>query len=173
MKAFYIMIATLMIFIILGGFVLLNEVLKLYTLTNRIEDKMISAGWSAFTDVDLDTLAKRKSMDNEEDRFIYLDKAKAEETITDLLVENLRLDSSYYPTDDSFIILKDFPVTIDAIEIYNPSDLPAVTPNSKTVNETSIYISLQYPINMKFVGDCYKKIEVIVDTKTFYSQFQR
>jgi len=172
MKIFYLLLSAVLILAIIGGFVMLNNIIELYTLTNRIEGKIITSGWSAFPEVDLDILAKRHIITDEEKRDIYLIKNDAESKVREYIKKNLKLDDSYYPKDDSFIKLKAYPVIIDDITIYNPDELPTIAPNGVNINNTSIYISLQFPIYINFVGDCYKKIEVIVDTKTFYSQFQ-
>ncbi len=151
---------------------MLNEIIALYSITNKVEGKIIASSWAAFPEVDLDILAKRHNILDEEKRDIYLIKADAESTVRDYIKKNLSLDDAYYAKEDSCITLNTSPVIINDIRVYNPDDVPAITPNGVPINRTSIYISIEFPIHINYVGDCYKKIEVVVDTKTFYSQFQ-
>lgn len=172
MKIAYLLISTVLIIAILCGFIMLIEVIKLYTMSNRIEDLMIYSGWSAFSKIDLDILSERKYISDEEDRNVYLDETEAKKTVLEHLKKNLKIDDSFKILSQSFIPQSDYPVLIDLIEIYNPDSYPTTAPNGVDINRTSVYISLQFPLNIKFVGDVYKKLEVIVDTKTFYSQYQ-
>ena len=103
---------------------------------------------------------------------MYLNKDPAKEVVKDLLKDNLGLDDSFYPLEDKLLIKK-YPVVIDILEIYNPDEVPTVAPNGKAINNTSIYIELKFPMYIKFVGNVYKKIDIVVDTKSFYSQFQK
>jgi hypothetical protein len=172
MKFFKIFMGTVIIISILVGFVVLIEVLKLYSTTDKVEYKTKSACWAAFTVVDLDVLAHRHLISNEENRDIYIKKTSAEKVIKDTIKENLILNSSYYPLESSFL-LKDYPVKIDRLEIYNPNQIPIFAPNGKALNNTAVYIELRFPLKIKFVGPVYKKITLVVDTKSFYSQFQK
>lgn len=173
MKIIYIILASVMLLFILAGFVLLIDVVGLYTVTNRVQDAITNAAWSGFTEVDLDEIAERYVITNEELRDTFLNKTKAGEKIKDTIKENLKLDDSYYPEKESYLNLKSYPVKIEELIIFNPNELPDVAPNGENITRTSVYIKLKFPIKLSFLGNAYKKIEVIVDTKTFYSKLQK
>lgn len=173
MKIVYIIMVSLMILFIIAGFVLLVDIITLYSATNRVQDSITSAAWSGFTEVDLDQIARRHLITNEELRDTYLDKTKSNEKIKETIKENLKLDHSYYPEEESYLNLKSYPVKIEEMIIYNPNELPATAPNGKDITRTSVYIRLKFPIKLNFLGNAYKEVEVIVDTKTFYSKAQK
>lgn len=173
MKTVYMVFVTLFIFLVIAGTVMLVGIIDLYTLTNRVQGYMTNAAWAGFSVPDLDKLASRTTLSDEESRNTYLDKVQADEKIRDAIKENLKLDNDYYPTEESFIKLKGYPVIVEELIVYNPDDLPDTAPNGKHLTETSVYIKICFPMHIKLVGDVYKEVESIVDTKTFYSRIQR
>lgn len=172
MKIFNIFLGSVSIIASIIAFVMLIEMLKLTVIVNRMEEKTKISCWGAFTEIDMDSLARRNIIVDEENRNIYIDKGEARKVIEGLLKENMDLDDSFYPKRDKLLI-KAYPVKIEQLEIYNPGELPDVAPNGQLMQQTSVYIKLKVPANFKFVGDVYIKIEMVVDTKSFYSNLQK
>lgn len=175
MKIVYLLLATVFIFLIIFGSLFLVDFIAINTLTVRSEDMMISSAWSGLTEIDFNELAIRNNLDNEQNRDIYIDKIKAEEKIMEYIKSNFRLDDSFLPLEDSFISIKDRPLIIKTFEIYNPDDFKNsnIKIMGKNIERTSVYIYFKVPINITLVGDVYKEIHIIVDSKTFYSSNQR
>lgn len=176
MKVSNLLIGTVFILLIIVAIVALVEVFTLYTTTNRVESAMLYSCWSAFSieSIDLDILAHRTmGIEDEVHRDIFLNKSNARDSIMLYLKDNLNLNDSLYAEDSSFINNKDYPVIVNEIKIYNPDEISSFAPNGEEIKHTSVYISLDFPITIKFVGNCYKNIELVVDSNTFYSQKQR
>lgn len=175
MKITFLLLATfIIIFFIFGAFALV-DLIKINIITVQSEDKMIAAAWSGFSEIDLNKLAVRNNIEDEENRDIYLDKVKAENIIRQYIKYNFRLDDLYMPKEDSFINSKDHPLIIEKLEIYNPDDYTSstITIKGKNINRTSIYIYFKVPIEFSFIGTLYKELHIVVDSKTFYSTNQQ
>ncbi|MFA5576307.1 MAG: hypothetical protein WCZ27_09715 [Tissierellaceae bacterium] len=162
----YIGFATIMTLIIIILSIFLMEISTIITLGNRVENSLIGAGWAGFSTVDLDEIGERKNIDNAEIREIYLDKAKANLLVKQYIRQNLKLDTSYRPTNDSYIVSRDKPVVIDEIRIFNPDELPII--DGKTnITRTTIKIAVEIPMDIKGLGFRYAKKTVYVDIDTF------
>lgn len=175
MKITYLFFGTIFIILFIFGTLALVDYININTITVKSEDKMIAAAWSGFTEIDFNELAVRNNINNEEKRDIYIDKINAENKIREYIKYNFKLDDAYMPKNDSFISVKSLPLIIEAFEIYNPDDYNSstITIKGKNIDRTSIYILFKVPIEVTFVGNLYKEIHIIADSKTFYSLDQR
>ena len=81
--------------------------------------------------------------------------------------ENLRLGTGLIASPESFIPDKARPVIIEEITIYNPADLPAIASNGKRIDRTTIHVVLEVPLEIRFVGLVYGRMNVFVDIDTF------
>jgi len=163
----YIGFATVIILIMILLTIFLIEIISIVTLGNRVENSLIGAGWTGFSEIDLDKMAERtEGIDNPETREIYLDKSKATIVVRQYIRENLKLDINYIPTNTSYIPHKVNPVIIDEIRVFNPGELPAVE-NGVNITRTTIKISVQIPMDIKGLGFRYVKKNVFVDLDSF------
>ncbi|WIV11139.1 hypothetical protein [Proteiniborus sp. MB09-C3] len=164
----YIAFATIMILLMFVLTIFLIEINSIISLGNRVENSLIGAGWTGFSEMDLEKMSKRKAgLDDPQAREIYLDKVKAVNVVRQYIRENLKLNINYVPTDESYIPHKTNPVIIDEIRIFNPDELPTVASNGTTITRTTIYISIQIPIDIKGIGFVYAKKNVFVDIDSF------
>ncbi len=164
----YIAFATIMILLMLVLTIFLIEISSIIALGNRVENSLIGAGWTGFSEMDLEKISERKAgLDDPQAREIYLDKVKADNVVRQYIRENLKLDINYVPTDKSYIPHKTNPVIIDEIRIFNPDELPTVASNGTTIIRTTIHISIQVPIDIKGIGFVYVKKNVFVDIDSF------
>lgn len=169
MKITYLFLATIIILLFMFGAFILLDYVGLHTLTLKAEDKMIASAWAAFGEVDLDSLAIRQNISDQETRDIYLDKTKATNKIREYIKINFNLDDNYFPKENSFVPVKDHKVLIDEIRIINPDEYKnnSISILGRNIERTSIYISFQIPTKVMYLGNVYKKLYVIVDAKTF------
>lgn len=165
----YIGFATIIILLMILFTIFLIEINLVITLGNRVENSLIGAGWAGFSEMDLSRMAERANgIDDEENREIYLDKAKADIVVRQYIRDNLKLDINYIPTNSSYISNKEKPVLIDEIRIFNPDELPTVD-NEINITRTTIKISVQIPMDIKGLGFRYAKKTVFVDIESFAS----
>lgn len=169
----YLLIASVLTIVIIVGFMMITATIEINTIGKRVEQALTAAGWAGFSEIDVDELARRAAVPNEEIRDVYLNKNAARSKVQEYIKKNLKLDSSNYPNNESWLTVKDHPVTIKDIIIYNPSQLPATAPDGKEIKNTSVYICVDIPLKIKFTGIVYKEISVVVDSKTFYSNSQK
>lgn len=163
----YIAFTTVIITIMISLVVFVIEISTIITLSNRVENSLIAAGWAGFSEIDLNIIGGRISDINDiESRNISLDKLRAENVVRQYIRENFKLDLNYRPTDLSYIPYKDEPVLVDEIKIYNQDELPIVD-NGTNITKTTIKITVQIPIDIKLVGLKYAKKTVYVDIDTF------
>jgi hypothetical protein len=165
--------ATIVIFLIVGGFMFLFEVQNIIVLGNRVEDSVIAAGWAGFSEIDLEAMATRRNISDIETRNIYLDKEKARDKVIEYLKKNLKLDNSLYTLPESYIVHKDNPVIIDEITVYNPDELPATLSTGSQVNQTTIHIRVRIPVETSFTGLLYAEKSVPVNTDSFLLESQK
>lgn len=164
----YIAICTILILLIMLISIFLIEIITIVTLGNRVENSLIGAGWAGFSELDVEVMGERSlGVDDPEDRNITLNKQRAEAVVRQYIIENLKLDSMYYPTDFSYIKHRSSPVIIEEINIFNPIDLPAVLSNGTTITRTTIQIIVQIPIDVKGIGLVYARKNVLVDIDSF------
>jgi hypothetical protein len=169
MKAIvWLMTTTMIIMMLIFGLMVVTEVITIHTLGNRVEDSLISAGWTGFSEVDFDKVAKRKDLSDEEDREVFLKKIEAKKKVREYIKENLKLDAALMPKNDSYIIHKSHPVIIDEITIVNPDELPVICNENILLNRTTIHIKVRIPMDVKWVGFRYIPKHVDVDIKSFY-----
>lgn len=164
----YLLIASVVLLVIIIGFTFTTTVIEIQALGNRVEDSLIAAGWAGFSCLDLDKLAERVYLDNEELRDIYTDKDQAAETVISYIRENLSLDTSLYPKDESYIQVKSKPVILDELTVFNPDDLPALCSRGTSLQRTTIHIAVSIPVEVKWLGLRYIEKHVDVDVKSFF-----
>lgn len=164
----YLLAASVILFVLMFGFLFVETIIEINTVGNRVQDSLTAAGWAGFSKIDMDKLAKRRDMCNEEQRDVYIIKDKAIDEVTNYIKMNLNLDASLHATSDSFIKNTSNPVIIDEIEVYNPDDLPATCSRGATFNRTTIHIVVRIPMDIKFLGFRYLEKHVDVDAKSFY-----
>jgi hypothetical protein len=133
-----------------------------------VEDSLIAAGWTGFSKADLDKLAERIDVVDEELRDIYLNKPEARDIVLEYIKMNLKLDAAFYPREESYICNKDNPVIVREIEIYNPDELPAVCSKGVTFERTTIHLLVSIPVDVKWLGFKYLDKHVDIDVKSFF-----
>lgn len=164
----YLLGAAVGMILTLWIFIFLSTILEIFTLGNKVQDSLVAAGWAGFYHIDLDRLAKRRDIDDEEERDVYLFEDDAKEEVMNYIQKNLKLNAFLYPTPESYIVHNSHPVIIDELEVYNPDDLPASCSRGVTFNRTTIHIVLRIPVDVKLIGFHYFEKHVDVDTKSFY-----
>lgn len=163
-----LLIGSIVIITLIIGFTFVTSIIDIHTLGNRVEDSLIASGWTGFSKVDLDKIAERVNISEEEDREIFLEKKAAKDLVIEYIKKNLDLDAAFYPKDESYIPHKYHPVIIDNITIYNPDNIPAVCSEGVDLKRTTICISIRVPVDVKWLGFRYVKKHVDVDIKSFY-----
>ncbi len=164
----YLLLFSIVAFLMIGGYLFVTTTIEIYTLGNRIEDSLIAAGWAGFSRIDFEKMAERLDIDDEENRHIYIVKGEAEGVVRSYILENLKLDTTLYPTAESYIPNKDHPVLIDEITIYNPDELPVSCSRGVNLERTTIHIVCRIPIEIKWLGFRYLEKHVDVDIKSMY-----
>lgn len=164
----YLLIASVVLLSAIAGFTFVTTIIEVYTLGNRVEDGLIAAGWTAFSKVDMDKLAERVYMVDEELRDVSLDKAEAQKIVLEYIQRNLKLDAAYYPREESYIIHRDHPVVVEELIIYNPEELPATCSRGQTFERSTVHIVVSVPVEMKWLGFRYMEKHVDVDIKSFF-----
>lgn len=165
-------LATIIIFAILFGWMVVMEVRAVYTLGVRVENSLIAAGWAGFSQMDLIKMGERMNIDNPENREIYLNKGAAAGTVRQYIQANLRLDESLKATADSYIHHRDQPIIIEEITVYNPNDLPTTTSDGIQINRTTIHMIVLVPKDIKFYGTAYLRKSIPVDIDSFLTEDQ-
>lgn len=150
------------------GFLFTNTIIEVYTLGNKIEDSLIAAGWAGFSEADMDQLARRTELSDEQKRDVYLNKTAAEELCLEYIRKNLKLDSGNRPTGESYIPCKNEPVEILEITVLNPDDLPGICSKGASIGRTTIHIVVRIPVDVAFLGRRHLEKHVDVDVKAFY-----
>ncbi len=166
-----LVLATIIIFLTIFGWMAITEVRGIYTLGVRVENSLIAAGWAGFKEIDLLKMATRLNDEDMEEREIFLNKAAAINTVRNYIKENLNLDEGYTPNNESYIHNEN-PVLIENIVIYNPDDLPAINNEGIQLERTTIHMTVLVPKNIKFYGTAYLKKNVYVDIDSFYKNKQ-
>lgn len=165
-------IATIFIFVVVVGFMFFFEIQDIIILGNKVEKALYAAGWTGFSKLDLKEMARRNLLTSIENRDEYLDKNQAKDIVEEYIKKNLKLDASMYPTIDSYITVKDQPVIVDEITVYNPNDLPAASSTGYSMTRTTIHIRVRIPIETRFTGFRYVEKSVHVDTNSFLTDEQ-
>ena len=164
----YLIMASIILIVFTAGYVIVETIIEVYTLGNRVEDSIIAAGWTGLSRVDLDRLAQRVHQDNEQERDIYLDKPAAISLVTTYIKRNLNLDAAFYPQEDSYVLERSVPVIINEITVFNADELPATCSRGVTLERTTIHVVVSIPIRLKWLGLRYIEKHVDVDMKSFY-----
>lgn len=165
-------IATILLFGFILGWMAVIEVRAIYTLGVRVENSLIASGWAGFSQIDLIKMSERLAVDDLENREIYLNKSAARSLVEEYIKVNLKLGDDLRANLDSYIHHRDQPVVIEAITVYNPDDLPAVTTDGIQLNRSTIHIIVLIPEDIKFFGTAYLRKSVPVDIESFLGNNQ-
>lgn len=169
----YLSIAAIFIFMIFGSFMFLLDIVTAMTLGNRVEDKMIASGWAGFSEMDLKKMSQRKNISNKENRESYLDKSDSKNVVIHYLKKNLKLNDDFTAREESFITVKNKPILIDEITIYNPDDLPTASSEGEPLKYTTIHMILEIPVKTNVAGIQYARKSVYVDEDSFLTNNQK
>ncbi len=167
-----LLIATVILFFFIFGWMAILEIRDIYSLGVRVENALIASGWAGLSQVDLMKMGERLDVDDLEGRELYLNKAQAQYIVESYILQNLRLDSGLRALPDSFIQDKQQPVIIEEIIIYNPNELPALTSDGIRLTRTTIHIIALIPKEIKFYGPAYLRKSVPVDIESFLANNQ-
>lgn len=118
-------------------------VLDFYYVANvyrYVKDQQELSNRAVYAEIDLNALAERE---------IYIDEIDGFDKFEEYLFKNLALDSEYVPEQDIRIVGS---VVISNFEIYNATELPAVMPTGKTMNEVCVYSEITVEIRPLFFG---------------------
>lgn len=105
-----------------------------------IKDQQDLANRAVYAELDETYLADRK---------LYIDETRGRQKFEEYLDKNLELDSHNIPARNMRLVGS---VVVKKFEIYNTDELPAVTPNGKTVNTVSVYSEIEVEIQPFLVG---------------------
>lgn len=124
----------------LSLFALMVDVGYLYMRRDAIKRALDHANMSVFREIDQERLA---------DGVLWIDPIAGADTFGTFLQRNLRLDPTLNPLPGS---PASGPVQIEAFQVYNPPDLPAVDPLGHPVSEVSVYSQIRVPVRPLFIG---------------------
>lgn len=118
-------------------------VIDFYYLSNvyrYVKDQQDLANRAVYAEIDRTLLA---------DRQLFVDDNRGRAKFEEYLHKNLELDASDRPGRDIRIVGA---VQVKQFIIYNTEDLPAVTPNGKTVNFVSVYSEIEVEVKPFLYG---------------------
>lgn len=167
-----LLIATVILFCSILGWMAVIEIRAIYTLGVRVENSLIASGWAGFSQLDLIKMSERIDVNNIENRQIYLSKSAARSIVEAYIKDNLNLDNALRANTNSYIHHREQPVIIEEIIVYNPDDLPTVTSDGIRLNRTTIHIIVLIPKDIKFYGTAYLRKSVPVDIESFLTNNQ-
>lgn len=121
-------------------FALVYDVTYLYTKHQSLKNKLDFSNTAVFREID------QAALRNGALRINVMD---GEDTFREFLTSNLRLDYNLHPLPGSMAA---GPVSIQAMQIFNPEDLPALDGLGHPITEVSVYSEISVPVQPFFVG---------------------
>lgn len=122
------------LYLAIAAAMLIFVFIDLYYLSNvyrYIKNQQDLANRAVYATLDLNQLAERK---------LYIDETAGKLKFEEYIRKNLQVKSNFYEIIEGDIIIKEF-------EIYNESELPAVTPEGKSINNITVHSKIE--VNVK------------------------